>query len=450
MNWTSVRESYGFQRPFNFTVAIPFLLNACGLALVIVACLVLLSNGNLTIGTQRFYFFLYICVALVSAAILGRISARASYALFVLCIAEVSIGVVTNIRENSGVGISYLPRNLFTEQSDPRFVYHPLLQSVPKPNVRWVWHSDSRNRADSEQWGWPVNWREIEGKDFVFQHNSLGLRGAEPSAEDMKRDLIFVYGGSTTYDIAVTQGSTWVERLQAELHGRYAILNFGVPAYSTTENLIQTTFYQGVVNKRPVCALYYEGWNDIHNAHLKGLDRAYADFHLQLTPVRSPNLYFAAYSPLVRLVNDAARRRFDSLPPQPTAVYFGGKPPTGGDKRLEEIFVEHIDTIKAINTSRGIKTVLIGQMLNKEYFKVNPEGGNAWAPRVRNEDMWPLQVRFNELLRTAATSGSPAKYIDAGVENFQVDDFTDQGHFTAAGAGKFASLVSEQVDSYCR
>lgn len=30
----------------------------------------------------------------------------------------------------------------------------------------------------------------------------------------------------------------------------------------------------------PRCAVYYVGWNDIRNAHLKDLDPAYADFHL--------------------------------------------------------------------------------------------------------------------------------------------------------------------------
>jgi hypothetical protein len=259
--------------------------------------------------------------------------------------------------------------------------------------------------------------------------------------------LIFVYGGSTTYDITVTQGKTWVERLQADLHGKYTILNFGVPGYSTTEHLIQTTFYQGIAGKKPVCAVYYIGWNDIHNAHTD-LDDAYAKFHLPLQAVRAPDLYLAKYSPFVRLVNELAKRRFDSLPPQPRLDAMGS-PIAGTDARLERIYVDHVSTLKSINEGRGIRTIFIGQILNREFFKGDRIPGD-WTPLVRYEDMWPIQDRFNHLLKNTVESGSPSRYIDAGIENFRASDFTDEGHFSAAGSEKFASLVSEQVSAYCQ
>lgn len=215
-----------------------------------------------------------------------------------------------------------------------------------------------------------MNWAMLEGRTFSFNNNSFGLRGVEPTKADLAKPLIFVYGGSTTYDITVTQGETWVERLQADLDNKYTILNFGVVHYSTTEHLIQTVFYQRIVGKKPACAVYYIGWNDMVNAHIDRLDDAYADWHGLAIAARAPDLSLAEYSPLLGLINAVAKRRSDSLP---IPKVLGTSPIMGDDKRLEQIYVDHINAIKAINAARGIKTVFVGQILNTEYLKPMPK-----------------------------------------------------------------------------
>jgi hypothetical protein len=440
MNWTSVTDLYGLKRPFNFRVAIPFLLNALVLAVTLIACAVLTLRNDLFVGTERFYFLFYIVALLLLAIAISRYPI-ASYTLLVWCTVELLLAVTTS---------AYLPKNELVQPVDPRFGYHPLLQNVPKPNVEWKWHVSEREiaLAKAEYTNIAFNWAAFENQDFIFHQNALGIRGPEVNAADLRKPLIFIYGGSTTYDISVSQGKTWVERLQAALNGKYTILNFGVPGYSTTEHLIQTIFYQDIAGKKPVCDLYYVGWNDLHNAHTSRLDSAYANFHLPLQAVRSPDLYFAKFSPFVMLVGELAKQRFDSLPPQPSLGALG-QPVPGPDKRLEEIFVDHINTIKAVNEGRGIRTVFIGQMLNREFFKGRrpPE---TWTPLVRYEDMWPLQARLNELLKKTAMAGTSAPYIDAGIDNFSASDFTDEGHFSEAGAQKFSSLIADQVDHYCK
>jgi lysophospholipase L1-like esterase len=284
--------------------------------------------------------------------------------------------------------------------------------------------------------------------ELKYSHNSLGLRGLEPSAQDYELDMIFVYGGSTTYDITVSQGYTWVEQLQRALGGKYTVLNFGISAHSTAEHLIQTAFYQEVNGKRPVCAVYYVGWNDIHNAHIENLDSGYNNWHRLLftDDVRPPEVWAAKYSPLVRLVNRMVANRFDTIPRAP--VFSGRTADTIADPHLERIFSNNVRTIASINRSRGIQTVFIGQILNIPYLEKNPEGANRWAPRIKNKNVWPTQQRFNHLLKeTAEASG--AAYIDVGIENFDVDDFFDQGHFAAAGSRKFARLIAHDVETYC-
>jgi len=439
---TSAREFYGLKRPFNFRVAITFLLSMCTLILLFFVCLFLFFASGLSIGTERFYFFSYIACLLLIAAALSK-AGKLPYVILGWCIIELGLGFISSGMEKYGFA-SLLPQNIVAESSpdDYAFIYHPLLQIVPRPNFQYKDHLDfshieKRARAAG------VDVDSLQGKELVFSHNSLGIRGKELTADDLAKPLIFVYGGSTTYDVGVTQGDTWVERLQADLDNKYTVLNFGIVAHGTTEHLLQTAFYENVAEKRPVCALYYVGWNDIINAHIENLDPAYADYHLLTTPVRKPDLYLAKYSPLFFLLNEVGKTRFDTVPKH--QEIFGKPPLVGSDKRLEAIFIEHIKTIAAINASRGIKTIFVGQIVNKKW----PQGPNVWAPLVKRGDFPPLVERIDTVMKETAAS-IPAKYIDAGITNFGDGDFLDLGHFTPQGTKKFAGLISSGVENYCR
>jgi hypothetical protein len=449
MNWTGVGKHYGLQRPFDFRIAIPFLLNILALILLMIVCAFLFADGGLSIGTQRFQFLAYIVVLLMLAAAFSRNDVL-SLAAFSWCVLELVLALSASTLARYGIdtGTVVFPQNYFTPPPTRGFVYHPLLQNVPKRNWEVTINYDRYRGFLSN---YPINWAALSGREFTFSHNSLGIRGIEPTADDLEKNLIFIYGGSSTYDVTVTQGETWVEHLQSALNDKYTVLNFGVPSYSTTEHLIQTAFYQEVREQRPVCAIYYVGWNDIHNAHRENLDRAYADWHLLITVNfnRRPEIWLARYSPLLRLAYRKAEQRIDTIPELP--MLHGKKPAIANarDKRLESIFVEHVSAIIAINNSRGIKTVFIGQILNRNVQQFGPEDVSFWFPTIRNRDIWPLQERFNVVLRDAAALNG-AKYIDAGIENFSDSDFSDNGHFTAAGSRKFSGLISTRVEKYCQ
>lgn len=448
MNWIVLAEYYGLKPPYRFEVAIPLLLNACGVAVMLFTGTSLWVLGGISAGTDRFYFVLYLATLFAIGAAISRFRFVAT-AIFVWGLIDGTLGVSTNILSEHGVGVSLLPSNEVKERQteDLGLTYHPLLQAVPKKNWRgtnaYYWYAGTYDDS-------VIDRKDLDGRELQFFHNSLGLRGYEPTKSDLAKDLIFVYGGSTTYDMTASQGETWVERLQEDLNNRFTLLNFGMHAYGTTENLIQTAFYQSVHGKRPVCAIYYEGLNDIKNAHIENLDGAYADYHLLNQPsllnVRRPAFWAAPYSPLVRLAGDLLKRRFDSLPEAPG---YGERFVTGSDLHLEQIYSEHIRTIAAINNARGIKTVFVGQMLNRDLLQKYGKQPNWWVQFARNEDVWPLQQRFNQILQ-AVSEKSGAKYIDPGIENFRgSSDFADMCHFSPNGSKKFASLISTEVETYC-
>ena len=90
--------------------------------------------------------------------------------------------------------------------------------------------------------------------------------------------LIYVFGGSTTYDVGNRDSDTWPSQLSRLLGSAYAVENYGVPGFSSMEALAQSLF--AFRDAHVSCAVYYEGWNDLRNAHIAGLQSDYSDYEI--------------------------------------------------------------------------------------------------------------------------------------------------------------------------
>ena len=164
------------------------------------------------------------------------------------------------------------------EENEVRFRWHPLLQGVPIPS---------------------------DGDDI--HHNALGQRGRERTPQSLDGKMtIALFGGSTTYDVGAGDGETWGDRLEAMLGpDRIAVINHGMLGYSTAEHVIQTAFYERAHGVPPRCSIYYIGWNDLRNSHVRNLDPGYADFHLpgQIDNLEARRLRqsYVSFSPLLMI-----------------------------------------------------------------------------------------------------------------------------------------------------
>ena len=69
------------------------------------------------------------------------------------------------------------------------------------------------------------------------------------------------------------------------------------------------------------------------------------------------------FSPLMTILRSLTVFGPPSSPAEPSEVM--PTPGTGPDPRLEEILRRNVQSIIAINSSRGTKSVFIGQVLNK-------------------------------------------------------------------------------------
>jgi hypothetical protein len=426
--WAKVKKFYGFSKPHDFNVAIPALLNGAFFLAFLAKFVQALINNNkariygpvernfLTFPSEMFYFYIYIFIGLVLLNVVIKCK-RIYWPLFVWFAIEFCLGAF-------GRGLSPFDS---TAEFENRYVYHPLLQGTPLPNFK------GRN-----------------GRRFIV-HNAIGQRDSGNSPDNLSRKgLIYVFGGSTTYDVDVSQGETWVEKLNGLLGKPYKLFNFGVPGYNTSQHVVETAFYGDIKGVYPTCAIYYVGWNDIRNGHVADLDGGFANFNvLQLSQNLNTRraMRIATVSPALKLSLKGLSYLVDTVPfPNPR---FDDSEKGRTNANLKAIFQRNVATIAAINGPRGVKTIFVGQMLNRDELEgAVDKKRHAWMPFVDLRDLWSLQAEFNELLRGEAEKAGYV-YIDADVDKFGPSDFYDAGHFSPGGAEKFASRIAEGVRRNC-
>jgi hypothetical protein len=380
-------------------------------------------TGELNHHTPRELYFVYLAGLIVLGIALAPWP-RLSVPLLALAMVDFCLGIGSHVlREVDLADSSILPTNFNVASG---FTWHPLLQGTPIPSLRGG------------------------AMGLTITHSSEGTRGRDYTEEELRaKTVVAVFGGSTTYDLGVSDNDTWSARLEAALgENTYAVINHGVLGYSTVENLIQTAFYQDKFGVAPACAVYYVGWNDLRSGHFSRRDSGYARYHLpsqiDSLKVRRIGAGYVSLSPvftvLARLVSLWADTARPSTMPR-------GEPQSGGDSALEALFVRNVRAISAINRDRGIRTIWIGQVLNVHALEGDDVDG--WLPLVRDRDVWPLQQRFNELLQETALKMGDA-YIHVPVEDFEAEDFRDRGHFAASGSDKFAHSLAPSVKRECR
>jgi lysophospholipase L1-like esterase len=418
-----MKALYGFGKPYDFRKILPFLAGLFLLLTILAAAGArFAATGYLNWGALRDAYSLYLIV-LSLAGMLLSIFPRIAWFVLAICFTEFLIGV----GGYALAAIHVLPMPLFPATAAGtapvgQFQYHPLLQVIPTPNYSRL-------------------------HPFAISHDSNGIRGPERTSTELKQQVVIAtVGSSTTYDMGVPNGQTWSDNLEQQLGRGYAVINHGVPGYSSVEHLLQTLFYLDTYGVRPHCAVYL-GWNDILNAHVPNLDPAYANFH-QVSQIDSfvrKKPLEVSFSPLARIVNRSLEAVFDTVPFAPN--FLNDPPVPGTDVRLEQMFRRNLEAIAAINKERNIVSIFVGQVLNRA--RLQSKERNGFNPLIRDVDVWPLQDRFNSIVKATADSIGVSNFIPP-IDEFQDDDFVDRGHFSATGAAKFALMITPIVKSSCK
>jgi hypothetical protein len=298
-----------------------------------------------------------------------------------------------------------------------RFEPHPMLVGVPHPGRFGELSHDENHRRTT------IN----EGKIANPKH-------------------VYVFGGSTTYDVAVVDEQTWASDLSRLLGPSYDVENYGVPGYSSLEALVQSLFVFRDV--KPVCAIYYLGGNDLVTAHVEGLENDFSDFHLPgligiLGVGYRPGLIESNVL-FVQLIARAFSRE----------DYRYGKRPVHGqisdqdDIQLSKIYSENIKLTADAARHFGVKAIFVPQVLSYDYIEQNYQ--QSWWPFVSAKGV-RLQMRGLNTDMERAAKDSGAVFLSAPLNvDWSASDFADHVHFSTAGAAKFARLIAADVARECQ
>jgi hypothetical protein len=355
-------------------------------------------------------------VLLLIAWILYRLRRNtAAYSVMVFLILDVALGGVSGLLRRQ-LGGTLLPTTLQAPDSD-----HSLLGGANRPNA-------SGRRAFVQGIA-PVYWR----------HDHYGYRmNTDPS---FTRPTAIVIGGSTTYDIGVSNGQTWVDDLQRQ-DSNVEFINAGVIAYSSLQHVIQTAFY---LPRSPslVCAVYYLGWNDLRKSFVPSTDSAFADAsHFQ--DWWPPSALPAPFgSPVMRLLVRLWSRVTEPSKP----VNIEALPVRHGvDERSRRQLARNVATIVAMNRAKGLRSVFIGHLLNYDVLKGS--GTRTAMMLVPDSEARFSMTAFNAAIANAAAQAGGA-YLAVPADSFRNADFIDAGHFSVRGASKFAGFVGSGVHHAC-
>lgn len=426
MSWISL-DTYGLKKPYNAPVALLVLM---GLALFSLALIASLANYffaegyPLSLESPRFLYFLYVGTLGLLTAILAP-HKKLALVIFVVGFFEFGLGVGLATINKFGFRLHSLMPSRTQVSSDP-FSYHPLLIGIPKPNFFFP------------------------GKAYRIRatHNEYGQRAVETSS-DSGAHRVAIFGGSSTYDIGLSNPNTWAEVLASDLGETFQVRNNGVTGYGTVEHLIQTAFYiDKGFDRNPNCALYYVGWNDIRNVGLPNIDNGFANYHgiSQFDTFRFST--GETFSPLATLLMRVTSTLY--IPRVKRYNPSDIKTLTNEDilkSRAFEVSFNNLDKIIALNERRGISTILIPQIMNP--FRLVADTSYGWMPRLADKDVMRVLGHFNKKLKMLALDTS-ALFIPVDQSKFLKADFVDVGgHFSESGAKKFASFLVESVRTSC-
>ena len=334
--------------------------------------------------------------------------------------------VVQDKRHHAATAWVNYDRAAYVDRFGDQFTHHSMLEGMPTPNYQ------------SEE----------------INHTAFSTRKTTPP-KTADAPTIVTIGGSTTYG---TDGdeNTWSSLLaqQANLN----VVNMGVLGYSSAEHVVQTAFWAPEFN--PQCAVYYVGWNDLRSVGVNDIRPDYSGFHGKRQGMMlgvSPNA-FKFYQPnaleYVATFQAYINWRRTRLENFLSDNFPWWRDNTGAGIITAETnpealayFIQNMETIITINKARGVKTILIPQVMN--YDMLEEEDARPWTPFLSAKAMRNILGEYNRTLVAMADEENVFAIEEVLDLDWRDELFIDEGHFNPAGAKLFADGIVNKVASVC-
>jgi len=285
----------------------------------------------------------------------------------------------------------------------------------------------------------------IEKNEIKITSTSFHTRwtGAPKNTDSLVR--IAIFGGSTTFGTGVTDKDTWPALLQEKLGRKYAVMNYGIPGYSTAENIIQMSLV--APEKKPDIVIFYEGWNDIRNYHDKDLGSDYYSHGMQqytnlgITIQHTRFDFFNNTFATFHLAVLIGRKVFKKITPKKDVSF------TYADAFVDSIYKRNLETLKLLAKPNSY-SIFIPQILNYESFLKNGESSFPWSKSIKNKSLPKLMGNFNNIMEGLCNVKDKKDCIvlnEVLELEWSDEDFVDNGHFSRKGGMKMAELTESNI-----
>jgi lysophospholipase L1-like esterase len=324
---------------------------------------------------------------------------------------------------------------------------HPFLGSVLEPRkVLYPTNPDSQGTLISiNRWG-------FRGQDFAVPKSSGIFR-------------IAAIGGSTTFGTKLNDDETWPTCLEKELRSQgkaVEVLNFGVPGYSSIEELI--LLESNVLDLRPDVVVIYAGYNDLKYNRAPASGPFASDYsHFKRVPFREStirtflNRNSALWLAAVTKVNALKIRGSDNYLGR-TGPRYDSIDPAG-----VKAFSRNLDSIISICVSKGMAVVLVSEARSfdaetqaSDDLRRNAGSALYWVPQFSTKGLTEGFIEYAEAMadvvqRAARNEVVPVLYFDAHSRMPRDPDYYwDSVHMNRSGsellAGLLAPTVSEAIE----
>ncbi len=279
--------------------------------------------------------------------------------------------------------------------------------------------------------------------DIGVTHDSEGRRTTINEGKVADPRYIYVFGGSTVYDVGNVDANAWPTRLSADLGPDFMVENYGLPLFSSLEAMLQSLFV--FRDRAPACAIYYLGANDARNAHIRNLRVDYGELHSpSVAAVVRPGghrslltTYSVFFATLDTIIN----------PPPPRSVGLSGEVSDVPDPRLIQIVHDNIELIARITLSFGVKPIFVPEVT--DYSRLTADAA-VDMPFIKDKDSKIFMDAVHDAMKAAAEDAGGIYLANNLSRDWGNDKFLDQGHFNAKGAAELADSIAGDVRRLCR
>lgn len=250
---------------------------------------------------------------------------------------------------------------------------------------------------------------------------------------------IGVFGGSTTFGTGVTDKDSWPALLQTQLGEKYAVINYGVPGYSTVENIIQMALIAPEDNLDVV--IIYSGWNDIKNYHDTSFTSDYYNHGIgqfsNLDIKKNQNNLDALQNIFVtfKLISKIKSRN------TPTRQTF-----SHADTKVDSIYKRNLNTLKFLSKRMNAHSIFIPQILNDTYYLNSKDSSSNWTKHINNKAMPMRMSHFNNLMNNLCDLESNCNVLNDVLSiQWKEKHFVDDGHFSKEGGIIFSNTIAKAI-----